>query len=271
MSSQIITYSKQLTTFGTPNSDGNIDLSPPVKIGSRCAVRLINFYIDAQICNIFNDGIINNGLFRISNDGFATQTVGQLENGVYSTVTQITAAINELAASLGWWTNPVDPGFEIFSNTVLGKNYIIIDSTKLAVPGQLCIDFGYNNSKLGLLLGFVTPASFILDNTYAADEYAQQDYIGNEISVHFIGSGYLSLINNQDSTEIARINLSDSSVKNTYSFLIIQQPAISIKENRNGLTSYQVKIYGTRFDNNTPRPIYLLNGSVYLKLEIINY
>jgi len=269
MSSQILSYNKTLTSFGSPGTTENVVLSMPIKIGSNAKVRLIDFHIDAQICNIFNYGGINNGLVAVSNDDWTTTTVIQLDNGVYSSVSNIQNAINKTIA--GWYIDYNDPGIVIQSNPVLGKNYMTIDSTKLAVAGQLAINFAYNGSLLGELLGFTAPATFNTDGLKEADAFAQVDFIGNEISVKFIGLGNLSMVNNEPSTEIARVNLSDSTVQNVYSYPSIMQPMISIIENKYGLQTYQVVIEGTRYDaSGNARPIYILNGSCFLRLEIIN-
>jgi len=267
--SRILSYSKSLKTIGSP--DGTVNLGTnnhPIKLtGTNNKIRLIDFTIDSQIPNVYNYGGTNNGLLRVSVDDGATWTIIQLDNGVYS-VTEISNAIN--AAISSSYTLSTDPGIIIRANTVVKKVYMIIDSSKLAVASQIRIDFGYSTSRITELLGFVSTTMFIADGTYTASDFPQIDWIGNSISVELeLGTIKFGVTNSDATNEICRVNLATATVTNTYTYPNIQQPAITIPPET--IYNYGVKVYGTKLNTDlSKRPVYLLNGEVYLRFEIIS-
>lgn len=258
--SRILSYSKFVNSISS--MDGTTTLVQSLQLDSRREhkVRLIDFAISSQIPNVFNYNGTNNGLLAVSGDGGATYTDIQIEDGIYS-VSQIQNAINQTLSS--WWTDVGDPGILIRSNTAIKKNYIVLDSTKLKAPHtQLGIDLSL--SSISDLLGFSATKTFIVDGTYTGDMYPQLDWIGNKLRVLIHGLGPITILDGGVSDEICRVNLATESVTNLYTFPDIVQPAITVSP-PSQLNSFSVELIGSR--NN--RPVYLLEGEVFVSIEII--
>jgi hypothetical protein len=209
---KVLTFKKQSTGLSTGDTNVSLDSSIIFKDSrTKKQLRILNGYVSTAIPNIFNYGGINTGLIGLSNDGGVNWTTIQLENGIYK-VSQINNAINATIAS--WMTNPSESAFNLYSNSALGKTFIVLDSSKLVV-GQIAVDFGVVGSSINTLLGFTNPDSFLVDGTYEADAYPQMDYYGNILSIRIQGLGNLSVVNGSTSNEVATIDLT-SSLSNLY-------------------------------------------------------
>ena len=152
-----LSYSKSFTTLSS--LDGIVRLQQPIHFidyrrtekPRHMNLRLIQVSFTSRIANVYSlpDGSFNNGLIRVSRDGGTSWTIIQLPNGVY-TMPYIQAAINESVST--WWTTPSEPGFVLRYNLATEYVYVSLDSTKLAAPGQLGIDF--SQSRVADLLGY---------------------------------------------------------------------------------------------------------------------
>jgi hypothetical protein len=218
---------------------------------------LISGVISTRIPNIYNYGGFNNGSLSVSDDEFVTQTDIQLSDGIY-TVEDIQNAINRTVSS--WYTDPInDPAFILGANDVVGKVYMIIDSTKMADPLKTFqIEF---SSDLATTLGF-TDTLFESDDTYYATNLAQLDTFGNVMNIEINGFGSISIINNQSTNVIATVNLTKQD-GNLYS--ITKNETVEIDINPpSQLSTYEIKFKGSRSN----RTILLLEGECNLIFQL---
>jgi hypothetical protein len=83
-----------------------------------------------------------------------------------------------------------------------------LDSTKLAAPGQIAVDFSQSGIKT--LLGFTNPTQFLIDGLYAGNVYPAMDLFGNTVSLKLIGFGPLSVLNGGNSYELCSFDLTQT-------------------------------------------------------------
>ena len=268
----ILTATKQISSITTP--DTTVELSMPLTFSnnSRQYVRLIKASISARLPNIYSLGTtFNNGLIRISNDGGVNWQSVQLPNGVY-TVSMIEAALNSVAAGLGWWISDSDPGIFIRFNLSTHFVYFTLNSTKMAA-GQLGIDL--SQSRIDEVLGFnaVGNQTFIVDGVATADSPAEIDWFGNNLSLRLIGFSHLSIKDGQRSEEIASIPITSAMAGNEIVYPIngINCPMIPLQSTIKQLNSYGIQVKGSRIDTITgaPRDVYILDGVIDISFELL--
>jgi len=261
-------YSRQITFSNPASSISTIDnlIRLPQSIQwrspkSRKTIQLVNANISTRIPNIYNSNGFNNGFLSVSDDAFTTQTDIQLENGVYE-VADIQSAINRTVSS--WQTDIYnDPAFRLEINDVVGKVYMIIDSTKMVDPAKTFqIEF---SDALATTLGF-TQTLFVADGTYSAPNLAQLDTFGNFMNIEINGFGSISIINNQSTNVIASVDLTKTNGGNLYS--ITKNETVEIDINPpSQITTYEVKFTGSRLN----RQIVLLEGECNCIFNLVEY
>lgn len=132
--SNCITVHNEITTPGLLDKMVRLEQPLSLNTGRELHIQCTSVEISDLIPNIFNGypyGVnFDNTRLRIGNDVDGWVTV-QLDMGRYS-AEHISAAVNALANSLGWWTLSTDPGFALTGNPIIQKHVISIDSTKLA-------------------------------------------------------------------------------------------------------------------------------------------
>ena len=264
----VLEYSRNLTSFGSPN--GTIYLNQLIELtsGKNFYVKCISAMVSSSICNIYNvAGDINNGLIRVSGDGGNTWVSVQLQNGAYS-LTMIQDALNAALAQAGWWANANDPGITMGLNTALQRIFIYIDSTKLSGPGQIVIDLSHANSLMYQVLGYNDPSNRISsgDGIFESDSVARIDWFGSELSVHLVGFGPLGISGGQFTQQICLIPIkNDGAVVPTAYFFPINGiiPPKSLVSVIGNINQFEVRL---RTKDN--RPVYLTAGEFRLTLEL---
>ena len=242
LNSTVLTYSTYLNGVGS--GDGKVSLLAPIQWDSRTKryFRLIKCNFSSLIPNIHNVAGENNALIRVSKDGGATWTSIQLKNGSY-TVFNIEEAINTTITA--WWADPTKPGFTIRGNTADQYTYTILDSTKLAAPGQLGID--YSQSLIWDFLGYSDPLhrTFIVDGEQDAPSYAKVNWYGDSVSLLINGFGPLTIKNGAQSFEAADIPLVLYSGANEFIYPLqgIPSPKIPLPQCPTVLTEFFIALY----------------------------
>jgi hypothetical protein len=257
------TYYKNLSSLAT--IDDTVRFPQSIKfrgINTRKTIRLVSGYCSTEIPNIYNYGSYNNGLVKVTNDGGSTYSSIQLDNGIYTTY-DIQQAINYSVSS--WHTDvDNDPAFQLLSNDAVGKCYIIIDSTKLALGTQFGVDF--SESYIYETLGFVSTKEFLTDGTHEADSLAQLDTFGNLMSIKLNGFGELSIVNYDTSTEIGVIDLTNTNNGNLYRIDSSSTSEIDIYPSKE-IQQYSMSFTGSREN----RQIVISQGEVKLTFAITEY
>lgn len=268
MSSTILTYSSSFNSLS--KLDGEVTLQTPIRFNNRQkqAIRLIKVTFSSLIPNIYQiPGSFNNGLIRVSKDGGVNWTNIQLPNGVYE-VAHIQGAIIQAIST--WWIDASDPGILLRYNLATQIMYFEMDSTKLAVPGQLGIDMSV--SQIAELLGYTgANRTCVIDGLFSADSYAKVDWAGNTVSVILEGFGPISIRNGAQSNELCTVPLSSSKNVNEYLYPVsgIVTPLVPLSRFIEEVRTYYVKFHGSRVDSNGVQyPIYVLEGSVELQFEL---
>lgn len=268
--SVIVTYRNNSNTIYSPN--GSVQLQTPINFYPHDVkrIKLLRASISSAIPNVYTLGTFNNGMLRVTRDGGANWSVIQLPNGVY-TVPMIQAAIT--SAIVTWYTLATDPAIAIAYNLATNLVYITLDSTKLVVPGgQIGIDMSV--SLFHTLLGYQAIQQFIVDGVYGADENAQLDWFGNNISIVVDGLGAMSYINTSLSQELCQIPLATAVVTNEYQFphdgLISPYINCGLSDK---LRQVAFSFVGSRSDvvagATVFRSIVLLEGIVTVSIEIL--
>jgi hypothetical protein len=269
MTSNILSFSRSVTGLG--RCDGNVQIAPAINIPvnrSDRSIRVLSASVSSNIPNVFTTNDFSNARCNVSRDDGASWKTVVLPNGIYS-VAQLSAAINSACAEDAWWTDASDAGFTIGVNLVTDYLWMRVDSTKLAVAGQLRIDFA--ESSMNELTGFMVPHAFIVDGLYSANAAAQMDWFGNRVSVLVSGFGAISYKNNDESYEICTIPLSSSATVNEYLFPLegTVSPHIRATGISNTVRSYGVSFIGSRLNaDGSPRQLYIFDGDVSLYLEL---
>jgi hypothetical protein len=274
--STIVTY--RASSTGTLTSvNGELRMSNPISFGQGTIkkVRLISATLSSRIPNVYRHApsAFNNGIFAVSRTGGAPWTNIQLTDGTY-TVAAIQAALMDVTQL--WWTDPTIPGISFSANTFTDRIWVTLDSTLLAAPGQVAIDFApaLSGSRFSELMGFTAPTQRLVDGVFSGNVVPLLDWAGNNCVISVIGLGGLSFVNSQLTTEIAQIPLTAATVTNQYVFPSAGQVApfvnCSISDRLNSLA---FTFTGDRNDVNgtivTPRPIFLTDGGVSISLQII--
>lgn len=201
-------------------------------------MQLIYGQITGVLPNVFSYGTWNNTVVRVSQDNGTSWSEITLRPGNYQ-VGDVSYAINETISD--WYTNPDIPAFKLESNVAEEKCYITIDSTKLKVAGQFCIDFSY--SDIWKTLGFETVKSFNTDGQFAGSHIPDLDHFGYFMDINIDGFGDLSISNSSVSNSIAICPLTSS----TGSYEINRQMTTASTLNTlNEVRSYTIKFVGAR-------------------------
>jgi hypothetical protein len=113
----------------------------------------------------------------------------QLAPGIYLGLDYIEAAINSaINSSLGWWTDPLDPGLTIEFNYVIGRAVITIDSSKLdpAFGTQFRLDLRKSISKSDMYstLGYLDTDVFTADGAYTSPNTPDLHPQGTSCVIH---------------------------------------------------------------------------------------
>lgn len=277
MGTRVLTYRREYT--GGANTvgslDGTVNLDVPLDLSSRNqSIRLISCSFSSNIPNIYTANGFTNTVIGVSRDNFATTLAITLPMGVYS-ISMINAAIASATTTAGWWLAgpPLVVGITLAYNTATDIVYADLDSTRLAVPGQLGLDFGYTipggaQSQLWSTLGFSTPAlgRFAVDGLTSAQLPAQLDVFTSDLHLLLDGFGSLGVYNNTQSNLFAVMSLiSDSgATPNSYIFPKGQQmPTIKLWNPSTRLASYGIRLQGSN-----GRPCVWLNGG-YIELQFV--
>jgi hypothetical protein len=171
----ILEYRKTISDLGP--MDGRVHLNSPIAISSKAVVmQATAVQLSDRVPNVFDGspfGIpFNNTKVRVGTDTEAYVTI-QLAPGLYFGLDYIEAAINAaINDSLGWWTDPLDPGLKIEYNYIISRAVITIDSTKLAPAfgTQFRFDLRKSLSKSDMYstLGFSATDVFTVDGAYTS-------------------------------------------------------------------------------------------------------
>ncbi len=269
--STIITYSANIQNTGTGN--GSVSMLAPLQLDPqiRKYFRLIKCNFSKLLANIHNlttgPFIENNGLIRVSQTGGAPWTSIQLENGLY-TVFDIELAINKSVEA--WWALPTDPGFKIRGNASTQRTYTILDSTKLAVPGQLAID--YSSSLIWNFLGYSDPLArtFILDGEYDSASFANVNWFGDSLSLVIRGLGPISLKNGAQSFEAANIPIVVPVGSNEviYPLAGVPSPKIPLPQCPSIISQIDIALEGANTSLGTPITAVILQGELVVQFEL---
>lgn len=184
---------------GTINMKQTQYLDPNRKHGYRILLGLMS----NQIPNIYNYGGFNNTTLRITANGGTTWSTIQLPNGIF-TVAQLNDNILNVMGQLNYWTNSSAPGFTLNYNPSTTLVYVSLDSTKLAVAGQLGIDLSV--SQLGATLGYVTGGQiFLTDGYHSATLPPQLDTQGTYVNIFISVIQRTRTVNGQVSNIVYRV------------------------------------------------------------------
>jgi hypothetical protein len=139
------------SAFGTRN--GIVTLQQPIMFDSnkKKGFRVLRCILSPEIPNVYSYNGYDSTKINISNDGGATWVTVQLKTGIY-TVQMIQDSVNDVANQLGWYTKSTDPAIVISYNPATQFVYTRLDSTKLAAPGQIGINYGV--SQMYAMLGY---------------------------------------------------------------------------------------------------------------------
>lgn len=244
---------------------GTIHLAAPLQFsGIKRYFRLIKCSFTKYLANIHNvTGVENNGLFAISNDGGVNWTNIQLQDGLYRAY-DIELVANKIAADLGWWTTITDPGFKIRGNPATQHTYTILDSTKLAAPGQLAIDFSL--SLIWQFLGYTNPAAqtFVVDGEFDSVSPELVNWFGDELGLYIGQLGAISLRNGNQSSLVSSISLAVAYGSNNiiYPLAGIQTALLPLPQAPQLISDITVTLRGSRLDaSGAPVPVYFPPGS----------
>jgi len=191
------------TDFGSRNNTVNMRQVVLLNPSKRHGFRVLRIMLSNQIPNIYNYGGFDTTKINISNDGGATWTAMTLKNGIY-TLQMIEECITDVCNQNGWLIKASDPALIISYNPATQIVYIKIDSTKLQVGTQFCVNFGV--SKIYEMLGFNANAcSFSVDGLHSATNVPQMDSQGNYIDVFMSCIQGTRYVNGQLSNSICRL------------------------------------------------------------------
>ena len=265
----VLQYIKTLKDFGVPNGSIRIQQSIDLAPNRSYYVKCVSSMISSSICNIYNvPGDINNGLIRVSPNGGANWISVQLPNGTYD-LTMIQNALNAALANAGFWINNNDPGFTFAVNTSVQRVFINIDSSKLATPGQLMIDFSHFGSLMYQVLGYINNPISTADGLFEGDSIPRLDWFGSEVSVKLEGFGPLGISSGQFTQEICLIPLKNdgNTVPPAYFYPIngIIPPSCTLAM---AGTISQFDVALTTIDN---RQVYLNGGEFRLTFVLEEY
>jgi len=212
---RLLTFRKEYPITSAPGTvaplDGTVNFDIPLRLtGKGLTVRLISASFSSTIPNVFNYGGWNNTVIGISRDNGTTMNALTLPAGIY-TIAYINQALQQTTIDLGWWAPavPQTTGINLAYNLATDTVYLNLDSTKLAIAGQLYIDFGFNGSDMWKTLGFASAAQAIIhvDGLTSAQTVAQLDTFTADMNINLNGFGALSTIGNRPTNTLAVVSL----------------------------------------------------------------
>jgi len=171
-----------------------------------------------------------------------------LPTGIY-TVAFINQALQQTTLDLGWWAPavPATTGILLAPNLATDTVYLNLDSTKLLVPGQIYIDFGYQGSTMWSTLGFTSAANSIIhvDGLSSANTVAQLDTLTSDMMISLVGFGALSTLNNKPSNTLAVISLLLNGTHYLYPSGQAPLPSIALWTESLSVNSYSISFAGS--------------------------
>ena len=190
-----VRYERQTDTTDTFNGVYEFQNGIILNKNNSWGVRVEKIIMSATIPNIFTHtekGITTNTkLFRVSNDNITYTTV-ELDEGNYS-ISQINNAIQNIISS--WMIDSSDSAFFIGINTALNKVYIVIDSTKLSVGTQFCIDFSISDIWRVFGIGESQSKIFTTDGSFGFEGNPRLNFFGDAAFIILQGVGLTSYYN----------------------------------------------------------------------------
>jgi hypothetical protein len=247
--SQILRFKKTIepNSNGVGVADTTVRLDQSLKFNNnqtKKTFKVIDGYISSAIPNVYKYGTWDNTVIHVSNDAFVAddQTI-TLEAGIYS-ANDIANAINASVSSLYSYIDTTDPPLQIYTNEVVSKCYLVIDSTKMS-SGQFAIDLG--QSDIATTLGFSATTLFDTNGTHEGDVLAQFDTIGNLLNVKIEGIGNTSITNSSSTNDIAVVDLTQTT-SNVYRISTsFSNNEFTIEPPRE-IASYKLTFTGSRSD-----------------------
>lgn len=266
MTSKILCYYKEITSIGLLN--GTYVQSPSLKLDNskKYALRVLTCRLSPVIPNIYSvAGVNDNTQLDISNDNFATRVTIVLTAGSYN-VAQLNLAIQNILVGLSWNIDNNDSALWLAVNPVSKLCYVRLDSTKLALGTQICVDFtSQSTSTFNNVVGFTAPSSFNVDGLHDANAIPYLDYQGSNVQIRTSFTN-TSFLNGTPSNILCSFPMSSTGNEiifpSTETGLISPLIQCDIPYILNG---YDIKIE----DQRTNKPIYFSYGSITLQLEII--
>lgn len=159
-------------------------------ISNQIKIKVNRIQISDRIPNVFNAypyGFpFNNTRLRVGTDVDPYFFI-KLDPGLYFNAAVIEAAINKTLNSLGWWTDPTNPGLTILENNIIDRLVITIDSTKLAAGHgtQFYLDLRKSTTgcDMAYTLGFADTTEFTVDGEFTSTQEPQMDTQGTSCIV----------------------------------------------------------------------------------------
>lgn len=257
MGDRILTYTNRIDELGVIGGISTLTPAQPIDSRRDHRIGIISASMPSKPANIYDATAmlslpvaerVNTGKYRASRNGGTDWTVLQISTAAHCDLESIEKAINDSLQA--WYTTIDEPALRLLANGSLLRCYAVIDSTKLAAPGQFAIDFAYDGSKLGEVLGFVTPALFDADGTHTADQYANIDWLGSSLSIELSNFGSLSVVNGVSSARMITMPLPpESYAQNTFTYPACtgEQPfTVPCEINSSNLSEWTVIVRGAR-------------------------
>lgn len=194
--------------FGTRS--GTVNMTQPRYLDSNKskAFRVLRVILSPEIPNIYTYGGYSNDKARISNDGGTTWQTVVLKPGIY-TIAMMQDSLNDVANQLAWYAKADDPAIVINYNPATRMVYTKLDSTKLAAPGQIAVDFAI--SSMCTVLGYPSSAAtFIIDGIHTATLTPKLDAQGTYVEVFMTCIQNVRFVNGSLSSVVCRIPIQSS-------------------------------------------------------------
>lgn len=227
-------------------------------------IKLSKVVITKNIPNIYNFGTFNNTTIYITKDNWTTTDTINLTEGLYS-IYELNLAIQTAMDTLGYFTAGSTSGFYLGANSAVNRTYIQLDSTNLAVAGQLGIDF--SPSQIWYLLGFDTVRIFNTDGTHQADADPHvEGPSGTIIDVVTNLTQNTKYLNGQTKNIICSVPLSNlSSSKNEYVYPSdgVETPILPLDQLNN------INTFTVDYTNSDGEPVYFGQGTVLTEVVLI--
>lgn len=268
----IIEYRKTVDDLAVLDGEISFDANLSLPPNKPLFIRVIKAQLTKQLPNIYEYGNFDNTRIGLTRDGGVSWVVVVLPPGIY-TLEYLEYALNEAVAVAPhlWWTLATDPGFEFTFNLATQKINVYMDSSKLAAPGILGIDFD-SYSDANLLVGF-DPVGPILDSgppfpsLFPAPNYPQFDTQGTAVDIISSFNLVYSYQNSKNTDVIASIPLTGSNEDHDEFLYPIPgqvSPYMQVT-NTSVLSGITLTLVGSR-----ARPIVSTNGNFFITIELVS-